>query len=32
VAAGQVVRWGDVEIDESLPAVAFRREMEAARE
>ena len=32
VAAGQVVRWGDVEIDESLLAVAFRREMEAARE
>jgi len=32
VAAGEVVRWGDVEIDESLPAVAFRREMEAARE
>jgi predicted homoserine dehydrogenase-like protein len=32
VAAGQVVRWSDVEIDESLPAVAFRREMEAARE
>ena len=32
VAAGQIVRWSDVEIDESLPAVAFRREMEAARE
>jgi predicted homoserine dehydrogenase-like protein len=32
VAAGQVVRWSDVEIDESMPAVAFRREMEAARE
>jgi len=30
VAAGQVVRWSDVEIDKSLPAVAFRREMEAA--
>ncbi|HQR69218.1 MAG TPA: Gfo/Idh/MocA family oxidoreductase [Burkholderiaceae bacterium] len=30
VAAGQVVRWSDVEIDESLPAVVFRREMEAA--
>jgi len=32
VATGQIVRWSDVEIDESLPAVAFRREMEAARE
>jgi len=32
VAAGQSVRWSDVEIDESLPAAAFRREMEAARE
>ncbi len=28
VAAGQPVRWDDVEIDESQPAVAFRREME----
>jgi predicted homoserine dehydrogenase-like protein len=28
VAAGQPVRWGDVEIDESQPAVAFRRAME----
>ena len=32
VAAGQVVRWNDIEIDESLPAVTFRREMETARE
>jgi predicted homoserine dehydrogenase-like protein len=30
VAAGQPVRWQDVEIDESRPAVAFRREMEGA--
>jgi predicted homoserine dehydrogenase-like protein len=28
VAAGQPVRWDDVEIDESQPAVRFRREME----
>ncbi|MCU0951010.1 MAG: SAF domain-containing protein [Burkholderiaceae bacterium] len=28
VAAGQPVRWDDVEIDASQPAVAFRREME----
>ncbi len=28
VAAGQPVRWDDVEIDESMPAVAFRRTME----
>ena len=28
VAAGRPVRWSDVEIDASLPAVAFRREME----
>jgi predicted homoserine dehydrogenase-like protein len=30
VAAGQPVRWDDVEIDASLPAVKFRREMERA--
>jgi predicted homoserine dehydrogenase-like protein len=30
VAAGQPVRWDDVEIDASLPAVQFRREMERA--
>jgi predicted homoserine dehydrogenase-like protein len=30
VAAGQTVRWSDVEVDESKPAVAFRREMERA--
>jgi len=29
VAANQIVRWQDVNIDESLNAVAFRREMEA---
>jgi predicted homoserine dehydrogenase-like protein len=28
VAAGQPVRWEDVEIDEAQPAVQFRREME----
>jgi len=28
VAAGQPVRWDDVEIDPAEPAVAFRREME----
>ena len=28
VAAGQLVRWTDVQIDEREPAVAFRREME----
>jgi predicted homoserine dehydrogenase-like protein len=28
VAAGQPVRWDDVEIDTALPAVRFRREME----
>jgi predicted homoserine dehydrogenase-like protein len=28
VAAGQPVRWDDVEIDPALPAVRFRREME----
>jgi predicted homoserine dehydrogenase-like protein len=28
VAAGQAVRWSDVEIDESQPAVRLRREME----
>jgi predicted homoserine dehydrogenase-like protein len=28
VAAGQPVRWSDVEADERQPAVAFRREME----
>jgi predicted homoserine dehydrogenase-like protein len=28
VAAGQPVRWDDVEIDATQPAVAFRREME----
>jgi predicted homoserine dehydrogenase-like protein len=31
VAAGQAVRWSDVEIDASLPAVAFRRAMELSR-
>jgi predicted homoserine dehydrogenase-like protein len=30
VAAGSPVRWADVELDASLPAVRFRREMEAA--
>jgi predicted homoserine dehydrogenase-like protein len=30
VAAGAVVRWADVEIDESQPAVRFRRQMERA--
>jgi predicted homoserine dehydrogenase-like protein len=30
VAAGQSVRWDDVEVDETQPAVAFRREMEKA--
>jgi predicted homoserine dehydrogenase-like protein len=30
VAAGQPVRWDDVDIDEGQPAVAFRREMERA--
>ncbi len=29
VAAGQVVRWTDVRLDESVPAVKSRREMEA---
>jgi predicted homoserine dehydrogenase-like protein len=29
VRANQPVRWQDVEVDESAPAVAFRREMEA---
>jgi hypothetical protein len=28
VAAGQAVRWDDVEIDETQPAVRVRREME----
>ncbi|HSN32240.1 MAG TPA: SAF domain-containing protein, partial [Ideonella sp.] len=28
IAAGQVVRWDDVAIDDGAPAVAFRREME----
>jgi predicted homoserine dehydrogenase-like protein len=28
VAAGQPVKWDDVEIDATLPAVQFRREME----
>ena len=28
VAAGRPVRWADVSIDETQPAVAFRREME----
>ena len=28
IAAGQPVRWSDVEADERQPAVAFRREME----
>lgn len=30
VAAGQQVRWDDVEIDEDESAVAFRRAMERA--
>jgi predicted homoserine dehydrogenase-like protein len=30
IAAGQSVRWDDVEVDETQPAVAFRREMEKA--
>ena len=30
VAAGEVVRWTDVEVDESLQAVKLRREMESA--
>lgn len=30
IAAGQPVRWDDVEIDERQPAAAFRREMERA--
>jgi predicted homoserine dehydrogenase-like protein len=30
IAAGQPVRWTDVEIDEDLPAVVFRRAMEAS--
>jgi predicted homoserine dehydrogenase-like protein len=30
IAAGQPVRWTDVEIDEELPAVVFRRSMEAS--
>ena len=29
VAAGQIVRWNDVRLDDSLPAVKSRREMEA---
>jgi predicted homoserine dehydrogenase-like protein len=29
VGANQPLRWEDVEVDESAPAVAFRREMEA---
>ena len=29
VAAGQVVRWSDVRVDEIVPAVKARREMEA---
>jgi predicted homoserine dehydrogenase-like protein len=29
IAGGQPVRWTDVEIDEDLPAVVFRRAMEA---
>jgi len=29
VAAGEVVRWTDVEVDESLLAVKLRREMES---
>jgi predicted homoserine dehydrogenase-like protein len=29
VKQGDTVRWADVEIDETAPAVAFRREMEA---
>lgn len=28
VAAGQAVRWDDVEIDSAQPAVRFRRELE----
>ena len=30
IAAGEIVAWADVSADESDPAVAFRREMEAA--
>ncbi len=30
MAAGQVVRWADVEIDESNPTARFRRQMEQA--
>ena len=30
IAAGQPIRWSDVEVDESDAAVAFRREMEDA--
>jgi len=30
IAAGQAVRWTDVEIDEDLPAVVFRRAMETS--
>jgi predicted homoserine dehydrogenase-like protein len=30
IAAGQPVRWTDVEIDEELPAVVFRRAMEGS--
>jgi len=30
VAQGETLRWSDVEIDESDPTVAFRREMEGA--
>ena len=30
VAAGQPVRWTDVDVDESATAVKFRREMERA--
>jgi len=30
IAAGQPVRWTDVEIDEDLPAVVFRRAMETS--
>ena len=29
VAANQPIRWRDVDIDETLPAVRIRREMEA---
>ena len=31
VATGETVRWDDVEIDATLPAVQFRREMERLR-